>query len=403
MRPVAITGMGAISAAGLGAEALWTACRDGSAAIGPLVLARSTALRVKQAAQVRDFDPAAFLDRSQLMRCDRFTQFAHVAAREAVAQSGIDREELAGSRTAVIIGTGVGGFNSLDDGHYTVYVEKGRPDPMGIPRQMPSAASSFVSLQYGATGPCFAVSSACASGAQAIGLGAMLIRQGVVDRAIVGGSEAATTPVAMRYWEALRVLTMDRCRPFSRGRDGMVIGEGAAVFVLEALDLARARGARPLARLAGYGTSSDARDFIQPDVEGATSAVADALRSARLDPSAIGYINAHGTATVLNDANEARALRRVFGDVLDRVPVSSSKPVVGHGLGAAGALELVVTIRALAEQIAPPQINVLAEDPDCPLHLPMDGPVACRMEAALSNSFAFGGINACLVVTHPDR
>lgn len=402
MRPVAITGMGAICATGIGADSLWDACREGRDAIGPLELKRSTRLRIAQAAQVRDFDPAAYLDRAELSRCDRFTQFAHVAALEAVAQSGLSRQELAGSRTAVIIGTGVGGFTSLDDGHYAVYVENARVDPFGIPRQMPSAASSFVSLKHGATGPCFAVSSACASGAQAIGVGAMLVRQGVVDRAIVGGSEAATTAVAMRYWEALRVLTATRCRPFSTGRDGMVIGEGAAVFVIEALDRAQARGARPLAMLAGYGTSSDARDFIQPDVEGAVLSLQLALRNAGLDPSAIGYVNAHGTATVLNDRNEAHALRRVFGDGLDNIPVSSSKPIFGHGLGAAGALELVATVRAVMEQTVPPQINVLEPDPDCALNLPMQGAIKREIGAALSNSFAFGGINATLAITHPD-
>ena len=403
MRRVAITGMGAISATGIGAEGLWAACRDGVPAIGPLELRRETRLRINQAAQVRDFDPTAYLDRSEITRCDRFTQFAHVAGLEAIAQSGITPAELAGPRTAVIVGTGVGGFNSLDEGHYRVYVDKdARVDPMGIPRQMPSAASSFLSVRHGARGPCFAVSSACASGAQAIGLGALMVRQGIVDRAIVGGSEAATTAVAMRYWEALRVLTNTRCRPFSTGRDGMVIGEGAAIFLIEAEEVARARGARPLAMLAGYGTSSDASDFIQPNVDGAALAIKGAIESAGLDPTTIDYVNAHGTATVLNDINEARALRQVFGDHLDRLPVSSSKPIFGHGLGAAGALELVVTIRALMEGIIPPQLNVLESDPACGLNLPRDGALARPIGAALSNSFAFGGINATLAVVHPD-
>lgn len=402
MRRVAITGMGAIAATGIGADKLWNACRDGQPAIGPLELKRPTRLRINQAAQVRDFDPLSYFEKSDLMRCDRFTQFAHVAGMEAISQSGIEQRDLSGPKTAVIIGTGVGGFNALDDGHYTVYVENTRVDPMGIPRQMPSAAASFLSVRYGAKGPCFAVSSACASGAQAIGIGAMLVRQGVVDRAIVGGSEAATTPVAMRYWEALRVLTMTSCRPFSRQRDGMVIGEGAAIFLIESEEAAKARGAKPLAMLSGYGTSSDARDFIQPDVEGATLAIEDALRNANLPPSAIDYINAHGTATVLNDLNEARALHRVFGEALSDIPVSSSKPIFGHGLGAAGALELAVTMRALQEQTIPPQINVIEPDPDCMLNLPISGALSRPIRAALSNSFAFGGINAALVISHPD-
>lgn len=402
MKPVAITGLGAVCATGLGSEPLWQACRDGVPAIGPIELRRPTKLRVNMAAQVRGFDPLDFLPQNMMSRCDRFTQFAHVAALEAVAQSGLTREEIAGPRTAVIIGTGVGGFTALDQGHYLHYVEDRRPDPMGIPRQMPSAAASFVSMTHGATGPCFAVTSACASASQSIGIGALLVRLGMVDRAIVGGSEAAITPVAMRNWEAMRVLTSDLCRPFSKGRNGMVIGEGAGVLVIEALEAAKARGARPLALLAGYGMSSDARDFIQPDVEGASAAIAGALADAGLPPSEIGYVNAHGTATVLNDINEAAALRRVFGELIDDIPVSSSKPIIGHGLGAGGVLELIVTIRAVMEQIVPPQINFLEADPDCPLNLPTDGPVRREIRAALSNSFAFGGINASLIVVRPD-
>lgn len=402
MRQVAITGMGVACATGLGVDRLWAACRDGVPAIGPVELKRPCKLRINFAAQVRDFDPLDHIPQSMMSRCDRFTQLAHVAAREAVAHSGITPQELAGPRTAVIIGTGVGGFTSLDQGHYQHYVEDRRPDPMGIPRQMPSAASSFVSMTYGATGPCFAVTSACASATQSIGIGAMLVRNGIVDRAIVGGSEAAITPVAMRNWEAMRVLTSDLCRPFSKARNGMVVGEGAGVFIIEALDVARARGATPLVLLAGYGTSSDARDFIQPDVAGATAAITYALADAALPPAAVGYVNAHGTATVLNDINEAAALRNVFGAALDDIPVSSSKPIIGHGLGAAGGLELIVTIKALMEQTVPPQINFLEADPNCPLNLPTNGAYKRRIDAALCNSFAFGGINAVLVVTRPD-
>ncbi|HRJ68116.1 MAG TPA: beta-ketoacyl-[acyl-carrier-protein] synthase family protein [Beijerinckiaceae bacterium] len=402
MRQVAITGMGAACATGLGVERLWTACRDGIPALGPVEMTRPCKLRVDRAGQVRDFDPLQHIAPAMMSRCDRFTQLAHVAAREAVAQSGLSAEELAGTRTAVIIGTGVGGFTSLDQGHYQHYVENRRADPMGIPRQMPSAASSFVSMTYGATGPCFAVTSACASATQSIGIGAMLVRSGVVDRAIVGGSEAAITPVAMRSWESMRVVTSDQCRPFSKGRSGMIVGEGAGVLVIEALEAVRARGGMPLALLAGYGTSSDARDFIQPDVAGATAAIRSALADAQLDPASIGYINAHGTATVLNDVNEAAALRNVFGAALDAIPVSSSKPIFGHGLGAAGGLELIVTVKALVEQTVPPQINFLEPDPACPLNLPTQGAFPREIGAALSNSFAFGGINAVLVVTRAD-
>ncbi|MCB1491723.1 MAG: beta-ketoacyl-[acyl-carrier-protein] synthase family protein [Rhodobiaceae bacterium] len=402
MTEIAITGMGAVAATGIGTDALWAACRDGIDAIGPLELKRPCKLRVNRAAQVRDFDPLAYLDKSLLSRCDRFSQFAHVAAAEAIAQSGLEPEEVAGPRTAVIVGTGVGGFNALDDGHYLHYVEDRRVDPMGIPRQMPSSAASHISMIHGTTGPCFAVSSACASASQSIGTGALLIRAGLADRAIVGGAEAATTPVAMRAWETMRVLTPDFCRPFSMGRSGMVIGEGAGLFVIERADAAKARGARPLAMLSGYGTTSDARDVLQPDMDGAAAAMTLALADAGLGPDAIDYVNAHGTGTVLNDRNEAGALRMVFGNLIDAIPVSSSKPIFGHGLGAGGALELVVAVNALREGIVPPQINFLEADPACPLYLPTDGPIATPLRAVLSNSFAFGGINASLVVTHPD-
>ena len=230
-------------------------------------------------------------------------------------------------------------------------------------------------------------------------MAAMMIKAGVIDRAVVGGAEACLTPATMRAWEYLRVLSPDACRPFSLGRTGMVIGEGAGVFVLESEAALAARGAAPLAWLAGYGTSSDARDMVQPDADGAARAMRAALADAGLGAEAIGYINAHGTGTVLNDITESAALREIFGAALDSVPVSSSKPIIGHTLGAAGALELVITVQALREQIVPPHINCLEQDPKCPLNLQLDVPLEHRFEAALSNSFAFGGINSALIVT----
>lgn len=402
MRRVAITGMGAISAAGEGVEALWRAARDGVSAVGPLDIARGEKLRVRIVAAVRDFEPERHLSAADLRRCDRFAQFAHVAAAEAVASAGLAAGEIAGARTAAIVGTGVGGIGTLDDGCFHFYTGTGRLEVMSVPRVMPSSAASHVSIAHGITGPCFGVTSACSSASQSIGVGAMLVRAGVVDRAIVGGSEACITPATLRAWEMLRVLTPDACRPFSADRSGMVIGEGAAAFVLEADEAAAARGVRPLAWLAGYGTTSDARDFLQPDVDGAAGAMAAALADAGLPAAAIGYVNAHGTGTVLNDINEAAALRRVFGDALDDVPVSSTKPVIGHALGASGALELAVTVRALVEQTVPPHINFTAPDPKCALNLPTGGAVKRRFDAALSNSFAFGGINAALVVTRAE-
>lgn len=396
-RRVAITGMGAISAAGDGIEALWTAARDGRSGIGELAIERAESLRIRVAASVPDFDPSATIPPEALRTSDRYTRFALHAATEAVAHAGIDPALLASDRSAVIMGTGVGGIGTLDEGCFHFYRGE-RIEMFSVPRVMTSSAASHVSIAHGITGPVFAVSSACASGSQAIGIAAMLIRSGVVDRALVGGAEACITPATMRAWEMLRVLTPDVCRPFSLGRKGMTIGEGAGVFLLEAEDVAAARGATPHAWLAGYGTSSDARDMLQPDIDGAAKAVVAALADAGLSASEIGYINAHGTGTVLNDNNEAAALRQVFGGALDGIPVSSSKPIIGHALGAGGALELIITVRALQEQTIPPNINFQGEDPKCPLNLPVDTAVPASFGAALSNSFAFGGINAALVV-----
>lgn len=402
LRRVVITGMGAISAAGTGASALWAAALEGRSCVRPLELARGESLKVRIAANVEGFDPVDYFGENVPRTADRYTFFALIAVAEAVVQSGLSRAEIASPRTGAIIGTGVGGVVTMDDGCFAFYGGNGgKFETFAVPRVMPSSASSHVSIEYGITGPSFSVTSACASGTQSVGLAAQMIAHGLIERAIAGGAEACITPATMRGWELLRVLTPRANRPFSRDRSGMVIGEGAAAFVLESEESARARGAPILAVLAGYGTSSDARDMIQPDVEGATRAMRDALVAAGLPPEALGYVNAHGTGTALNDKNEAAALHRLFGARVHDVPVSSSKPVIGHGLGASGALELVVAIEALRNQIAPPQINLSVPDPDCDLYLPPE-PLATPMEGVLSNTFAFGGINAALVLTRPN-
>ncbi len=274
-----------------------------------------------------------------------------------------------------------------------------RPDPLTVPRLIPSSGPAQLSIRYGATGPCFAVASACSSGAQAIGLAMQMIRAGMIDRAIVGGAEACATNGAMRAWESLRVLTPDFCRPFAKNRNGMVLGEGSAMFVLEAEDVALARGARPLCVLAGYGTNADALDQVRPDAASAAACMDMALADAGLKPDDIDYVNAHGTATVMNDANESDAINRSFGAHAETLLVSSTKPVHGHTLGAAGALELAISIMALRENVAPPNLNVEIQDPACLLRLVGAKAVEQPMRAVLSNSFAFGGINASLIVT----
>jgi nodulation protein E len=397
-RRVAITGMGAVSAAGMGAKALWQAARDGRCCVSEARFPRPYRGRVKIAAQVQDFDPSLHLTENELPFCDPVTQYVLAATAEALAHAGLAEAKPLGSRTAIIIGTGIGGLTSLENGLYREFVEHTRPDPLTIPRLIPSACPSQLSIRYGATGPCFAVASACSSAAQAIGIGAQLIRSGAADRAIVGGTEDCITNTGMLAWEALRVLTPDACRPFSKDRNGMVLGAGAAVFILEEAELAGARGVEVLAEIAGYGTSSDAMDPVRPDAQGAAACMRNALADAGIEAGEIDYINAHGTGTVINDATESAALGLVFGNKLSRIPVSSTKPIHGHGLGASGAFELVVTIGAVRENIAPPTINFREADVKCPVDAVPNEARSTTIRTALSNSFAFGGINASLVV-----
>lgn len=398
--PVVVTGMGAVSAAGIGVEVLWAAARDGRSGIGAAQLARTGRNRVNLAAQVKDFDPTAFIDAKLLPYCDRFTQLAIVAADEALVQAGLGRDARLGPRTGVILGTAVGGITTIDDLCFTELVLEARMDPLAVPRIMGSAAASQVGMRYGCTGPTFAVTSACASASQAIGIGSFLIRSGMIDRAIVGGSDSSITALNIRAWETLRVLTPDYCRPFSIGRNGMVLGEGAGIFVLESALSARTRGAAPLAAVTGFGTSSDAFDIVRPNVEGAAAAMRMAIADAGLAPEQIDYVNAHGTGTVANDVAEVAALRNIFGPHLRHLAVSSTKPIHGHALGAAGALELAIAIMALRTQTVPPTINWLGRDPkiDDDLDPIPHGAQRRPIRAAMSNSFAFGGINSCLIV-----
>ncbi len=399
---VVVTGMGAVCAAGMGVGALWDAARNGRSAVGLSEFDRPGTNQVKLAAQIKSFAPEAHIDAKVLPFCDRFSQLAIVAADEAMAQARLASEPRQGSRTAVILGTGVGGISTIDELCYNAYGSKSRLNPLAIPRIMGSAATSHLSMRYGCTGPTFTITSACASSAQAIGIGTSLVRSGAVDRAIVGGSESSMTALNIRAWELLRVLTPDACRPFSAGRNGMVLGEGAAIMVIERLEAAHERNAAPLAEIIGYGTSSDAFDIVRPDAEGARTAIELAIADAGLTPDDVDYVNAHGTGTVANDIAEAKALQRVFGDRLSRLAVSSTKPIHGHTLGAGGAIELAITIMALRANVAPPTINWLGPDPNCGLDPVANEARELPIRVALSNSFAFGGVNACLVVTRAD-
>lgn len=395
---VVVTGLGAVSAAGVGAERLWTAARDGRACINPPKFPYPYRGRIKIAAQVQGFEPTEHLEKAVLPFCDPVSQYLLVAADEAMAQAGFDRDTRLGPRAATIIGTGIGGMTTIEEGIYSSLILQGRPNPLTVPKLIPSACPANLSMRYGLQGPSFAVASACSSSTQAIGIGLQMIRSGMADVAVVGGTEDCITNNSMYAWEALRVMTPDFCRPFSKGRNGMILGAGAAVVVLESADHAAARGAVPLAVLSGYGTTTDAKDPVSPDPEGAARAMRAALDDAGIAADQIDYVNAHGTATIVNDVAESAAMGRIFGERLAALPVSSTKPVHGHGLGAAGALELVVTIGAVREGVAPPTLNFKEPDEKCPVDPIPNEARRMRIRNAMSNSFAFGGINAVLVV-----
>jgi len=400
-RRVAITGMGAVSALGLGAQTLWQAMVEGRSGIRPLVLpAGETGIRMRVAASLDTFDPAAHFAPGELTLLDRVSQFALLAADEAIAQSGLQFDQGLGDRTAVVVATGIGGETSRDEQSRRIYRENAeRAHPMTILRVMPSAPSSQVGMKYKLRGPTFGVSSACASANHAIAQAALLVRHGLADIAVAGGSEACLSMCGLRAWDAMRVVADDTCRPFSAQRRGLVLGEGAGMFVLESMDHARIRGAPVLAELAGFGCNADAGDIVAPSAEGAAAAMTLALRDADLAPSDIDYINAHGTGTALNDPTETRAIRQVFGAHADALAVTSTKAVHGHALGAAGALELVAVIGALREQRVPPTANFGDADPACDLDYVPNTARQMSVRAAISNSFAFGGLNAVLALT----
>jgi nodulation protein E len=398
VKRVAITGVGAVSPAGIGASVTWQMVRDGVTAIGPLDCPRADRVGVKIAAQVRDFDPDKLLPPKRAAMMDRISQFAVVAAREALDLAGLEPQSREVAQAAVIVGVGVGGMITLDNAFHDLYgLSKTRTHPLTIPKLMCNAPASQVSMDIGAHGLTFVIASACASGTHAIGTAAKLIRSGAATVALAGGTEACITAGTLHGWEALRVLAPDTCRPFSRDRAGLVLGEGAGMLVLEDWDHAAARGATILAEVLGFGANADAGDLTSPDPDGAREAMVMALHDAGLTPSQVGYINAHGTGTAMNDRIECGAIVALYED--HPLPlVSSSKGVLGHGLGAAGALEAVVTVMALIDQIVPPTAN--CTDPETELGIDMvpDGPRSLRFDAALSNSFAFGGLNAVVAL-----
>jgi nodulation protein E len=397
MRRVVVTGLGVVSALGTGRAAHMQGLREGRSGIAPITLIDPERLMVRIAAEAKQFRGEDHFDRQQLALFDRVTEMAMYSAREAVAQSGIEFDEALGLRTATVIGTAMGGLHTLDENYRAVYHEmKNRVHPLIIPRLMANAPVSQITMEYGLMGASWSVSTACSSSNHAIAQAFQLVRSGVAEAAVTGGTESVLCFGGLKAWEGLRVMSKDGCRPFSKNRDGMVLGEGAAILILEELERARARGAPILGEIAGAGMTADAGDIVAPAVDGAARAMQLALADARMAPGEVDYINAHGTATTMNDRTEAAAIRIVLGEQANAVMVSSTKSMHGHCIGAAGALEAAATLMALGEGVVPPTINHDQPDPaiglDVVPNVAREAPVA----AALSNSFAFGGLNAVL-------
>ena len=395
MRRVVVTGVGVLSSIGNTVaqfEKSLRACRSG---IGPITQVDTSRLRFHNAAEIRGFEPTDHF--SEVTWLDRFAQLGIVATRDAIADSALMWNNALRARTGVITGSCLGGMGTEDAFYFDLYHEnKSRLSPTAVPRIMSNAVSSHVAMEQKFTGASFTTSTACSSANHAIGQAFWLIRQGTLDCALVGGSEAPIVFGHLKAWEGMRVVAPDTCRPFSKNRAGLILGEGAAMLVLETLEHALARGAKIYAELAGFGMSADAHHLTNPLPEGAARAMNDALDDAGLSREQINYVNAHGTGTPANDSAETRALRQVFGSHTDNLAVSSTKSMHGHALGAAGALEAAATVLSLHGNFIPPTANFLERDPACDLDVVPNEARAAKIEAALSNSFAFGGLNAVL-------
>jgi nodulation protein E len=407
-RRVVVTGTGIICALGADAAECWSALREGRTGIVPIQSVDVSELRFQNGAEVRRFRAEEHFEAARLELIDRFAQFAVVAARQAAREAGFDLSldpstrnpcGISGERTAVITGTSMGGQTTLDQAFATIYREgRPRPHPFSIPLAMYSAGASQIAMDLGITGPTFTLATACASANHAIGQAFWMVRSGAVEAAICGGSEAPFSPGILRAWEVMRVVTPEVCRPFSRDRKGLTLGEGGAMLFLEEAERAVARGATVLGEVVGFGMSADAGHITQPSVDGPASAMSAALRDARIAPTEVDYINAHGTGTVANDATETRAIRRSFGAHAERLAISSTKSMHGHALGAAGALEAFATLMALREGVLPPTANFTEAAPDCDLDVIPNVARRQQIHLALSNSFAFGGLNAVLAL-----
>lgn len=399
MNRVVITGAGTINALGQSVAATLQAMREGRCGIGPLDIRDVERLSVRIGGQVHDYDPDVHFNRQQISLYDRFTQFTMLAAKQAVDQSGLSFSGDLAARSGVVLGTAGGGVNTWDENYRSVYEEgKNRVHPFVVPKLMNNAAASHVSMEYNLKGPAFTVATACASSNHAMGQAFHMIRSGMAPVMVTGGSESMLCFGGVKAWEGLRVMSKDACRPFSANRNGMVQGEGAAVFVFEDHAHATARGAEILAEVVGFAMTSDAADIVMPSKQGAARAIAGAMQDAELNPDQVGYINAHGTGTAANDKTECAAVADVFGPHANTLMISSTKSMHGHLIGGTGAVELLACIMALRDGVIAPTIGYQEPDPECALDVVPNEAREAPVTAVLSNAFAFGGLNAVLAL-----
>ncbi len=401
-RRVVVTGTGAVTPIGVGVDAYWASLKSGVCGVAPIERFDTEDLYITIAGEVKNFDPRACLRRLKrdkvLPHADRYSQFAGVAACEAMDQAGIEAPMEDGSRAASIIGSGAGGLVTFETAYRDLFIHKKKAThPFTLLRVIGSSASAHVGIEYGITGPTFGTVSACSTAAHAIGLLFDFIRRGVVDIGIAGASESVLNYGTMRAWQAMRVLSPEGCFPFSKNRNGTVLAEGCGLLVLEDLERARDRGANIIGEVLGFGMTSDAKDMVNPDIEGPCEAMRMALKDANLGPSDITYLNAHGTATAINDVNETRAIKRVFGNSVQDLSISSTKSMHGHLLGAGGGIEAIACLSSMAEGVVPPTVGYTEADPECDLDYTPNAARSREVNFTMSNSFAFGGLNAVLV------
>ena len=398
-RRVVITGAGTINALGHDVASTMAAMKEGRCGIGPLDIRDVDRLSIQIGAEVKGYDEQSHFNRQQIALYDRFTQFTLLAAREALAQSGLTFNGALADQSGVILGTSGGGLTTQDENYRSVYEEgKNRVHPFIVPKLMNNAAVSQVSMEWNLRGPSFTVSTACASSNHAMGQAFNMVRSGMATVMVTGGSESMLCFGGIKAWEGLRVMSKDACRPFSATRNGMVQGEGAGVFVFEDYEHAVKRGADILCEVAGFAMSSDASDIVMPSKQGAARAIAGALRDAKIDRSEVGYINAHGTGTAANDKTECAAVADVFGPHADKLMISSTKSMHGHLIGGTGAVELLACIMALRDGVIAPTIGYEEPDPECALDVVPNEARDADVDVVLSNAFAFGGLNAVIAL-----